>query len=123
MLPIRVVIADDSENYRSALRKLLTKIPGTTVVAEAATGAETLHAVRETKPDLLILDVHMPQKSGWNVLRELRESGSSVRVLVHSGYGGDEYERLAIQNGAAAFVAKGNAQLLIDTLTQLKQEA
>jgi DNA-binding NarL/FixJ family response regulator len=121
VLPLRVVIADDSESYCAALRQLLKTIPGISVVAEARNGEDTLETMRQVSPDLLILDIHLPTMSGWNVLKELRASGNPACVLIHTAYGGEHFHEKARQNGAAAYVAKGNVQLLVDTLIQLKQ--
>jgi two-component system response regulator EvgA len=119
---MRVVVADDSIPYRAALCKLLKTIPGISVIAETDNGVDTLRVVRETSPDLLILDLHMPQLSGWGVMRELQVNGDGVRILVHTGYADEHFRAQAFEHGAVAFVAKGNVRLLIDTLTQLMQE-
>jgi DNA-binding NarL/FixJ family response regulator len=122
MAPMRVIIADDSVAYRSALHKLLASLPGITVIGETQTGLDTLQLVRTLDPDLLILDIHMPYLSGWDVLRDLQAVDNNVRVLVHSGYANEHFRQQALQHGAVAYVAKGDVQLLVDTLNQLTQD-
>ena len=72
MSPIRVVVADDNEPFLTAFCAVLKRLPDIDVVATAQDGVEALQRVQETKPDLLILDIHMPRMNGWEVLRRLQ---------------------------------------------------
>ncbi len=119
MLPVRVLVADDSEPYRTALCDFLQHLPGLTVVAAAQDGEEALRLIREAAPDLLILDLQMPHLDGWEVLRQLQELDAPPRVLVLSSHADPSIQQRALEDGASAYVPKGKIQLLADTLRQL----
>jgi len=76
--PIRVVIADDHPILRQALREILKEQPDLELVAEAANGNDILSLVRETHPDILLLDVAMPGRNGMEVMRQLQGSPTNV---------------------------------------------
>ncbi len=79
---VRIVIADDHALFRDGLRKLLQSEPGFEVVGEASNGEELLPLLRETRPDILLLDLSMPRQDGMEVLRELSTTDLSVRTLL-----------------------------------------
>lgn len=79
---IRIVIADPQAMFRDALRHLLEQQPGFRVVGEAADGREVIDQVTEQKPDLLLLDLVMPQMTGLQVLRELFNRSARVPTIV-----------------------------------------
>lgn len=119
MTPARIIVADDSEAFRTALCDFLAGTPEIDVVAVAQDGGEALQLVQETHPDLLILDLQMPKVDGWEVLARLRAMNAQVRVLVLSSHSGVLFEDMALDRGASAYVAKGNIQRLLDTLLRL----
>jgi DNA-binding NarL/FixJ family response regulator len=79
---VRIVIADDHPMFRDALRSLLEQEPSYHVVGEAADGSEVIDKIKELKPDLLLLDLTMPQMSGLEVLRRFPSLSSEVRIIV-----------------------------------------
>lgn len=80
--PIRILIADDHVLFRDGLRKLLQTEPGFQVVGEASDGEMLIALARETKPDLILIDLSMPRRDGMEVLRELSASAFSGRTLL-----------------------------------------
>lgn len=102
----RVIIADDSvliqENIRKALRKHCA------VIATVEDGASALDAVKTHSPDVLLLDVSLPDMSGFTVLERLAKSNSSVRVVLLTAYAEREYVERAFELGAKGYVLKGN---------------
>jgi CheY-like chemotaxis protein len=102
--PTRVLIIDDEALVRAQLRRSL-ELRGFTVL-EAADGAAGLAAVVETRPDLVILDLTMPELDGAEVLLRLRASGSKVPVIVSSGHLDVSFERRLPRDGFEAFLAK-----------------
>lgn len=103
---LRVIIADDHAVVRQGIRGVLEEVDGLSVVAEAADGEEALALTREHEPDVVVLDVTMPGKTGLEVARELRDSGSEARVLVLSMHDDPAYVLEAVRSGADGYVLK-----------------
>lgn len=109
--PIRVLVADDHPVVRNGLCSMLSQAGDIAVVGEAATGPEAIRAVREERPDVLLLDIELPEKSGIEVARELRNS--PVRILALSSYDDPEYAAGLLESGAAGYLTKEKAPTLI----------
>jgi len=103
---LRVIIADDHAVVRQGIRGVLEEVEGLSVVAEAGDGEEALALTREHEPDVVVLDVTMPGKTGLEVARELRDSGSETRVLVLSMHDDPAYVLEAVRAGADGYVLK-----------------
>ncbi|MGH7553790.1 MAG: response regulator, partial [Longimicrobiales bacterium] len=82
--PIRVIVADDHAVVREGIRSVLEQAQGFDVVAEASNGDEALAAVETHRPDVLVLDITMPRRSGLDVVAALRASRHTTRVLILS---------------------------------------
>jgi DNA-binding NarL/FixJ family response regulator len=104
---IRVLVVDDVETVRHAVRLILSLEADIAVVADAANGLAGLRLARELRPDVIVLDLHMPGMDGFAVLRELATRLPETRVVVLSGDVG--FRTTAFAFGASAFVAKGSA--------------
>jgi two-component system, NarL family, response regulator NreC len=104
--PIRVVIVDDHALVRSGLRLLLDKEEGIDVVAEAGTADEGVRAARLEKPDVILLDVVMPGRSGISAAEEIIEASKGGRVLVLSMQDDPTYVREAFAAGATGYMLK-----------------
>ena len=104
-----VLIADDHAMLRSGLRHFLEHDPAVTVIAESATGNETLAQLRAAHYDLLILDINMPDRSGIDILRHVRTAHPHTAVLVLSGFPEQQYALNLLRGGAAGYVAKDQA--------------
>jgi DNA-binding NarL/FixJ family response regulator len=113
MPPVRVVIADDHPIVRSGIRDMLDGADGITVVGEATCGPEALEQVEETHPDVLLLDVEMPELSGVEVAQRLQERSHPVRLLALSSYDDQEYVQGLLDGGASGYLTKENAPELI----------
>ena len=105
----RVVLADDHTVVRTYIRKILQKAPDIEVVGEASNGVEAIHAVNQTAPDILLLDMEMPVLNGVEVARELHAARSPVRVLALSAYDDRQYILELLNNGAAGYLTKDEA--------------
>ena len=103
---LRVLIADDHAVVRQGIRIVLEDVDGLDVVAEAVDGASALAQVFELAPDVAVLDVTMPGKSGLEVARELREAGAEVAILILSMHDDPEYVLEAVRAGADGYVLK-----------------
>ena len=103
---IRVVIADDHAVVRQGIRGVLEQVEGLEVVAEAADGDAALAMTEAHAPDVVVLDVTMPGKTGLEVARALRDAGNGVRVLLLSMHDEPEYVLEAVRAGADGYVLK-----------------
>ena len=104
----RVVLADDQQEVLDWLRSLLKGAEDFEVVGEASTGSETLRLAARLTPDLVIVDVEMPDQDGFDVTRCLTKEMPTVKVVLISGHAEREYERVAKEEGAAAFIPKAS---------------
>jgi DNA-binding NarL/FixJ family response regulator len=103
---IRTVVADDQAVVRGGLRLILESQDDIEVVGEAANGRVALELVRGLQPDVVLMDIRMPEMDGIEATRRLGQSGSSTRVLVLTTYGLDEYVYEALKAGAGGFLIK-----------------
>jgi DNA-binding NarL/FixJ family response regulator len=103
---IRVLVADDHAVVREGIRTVLAATPDFEVVGEAADGLEALALAREHTPDVLVLDLTMPGKSGLEVAAELRSEHDAMRVLILSMHDHPEYVLEAVRVGASGYVLK-----------------
>ncbi len=101
-----VVIADDQPMVRAGLRSLLEGEDGVVVVGEAVDGEQALHAVRRHRPDVVLMDIRMPNLDGLEATRRLVAEGSAARVLVLTTFDLDEYVFDALRAGASGFLLK-----------------
>lgn len=104
--PIRVALVDDQALFRAGIRMLVDSQPDLEVVAEAADGREAVDAVRQTRPDVVLMDIRMPVLDGIAATREIVASGVTTRVLVLTTYDLDEYVFSALDAGASGFLLK-----------------
>ena len=106
MTAIRIVIADDHHLVREGIRQVLQTGDEFEVVGQASNGAEALRLVDALAPDVLVLDVSMPDQSGIEVTAVLRDRGSSVRVLILSVHDHPQYVIEAVRAGARGYLRK-----------------
>ena len=106
-MPYRVVVADDVDDLRFLLRLEFEALGGFEVVGEAATGAQVLKVVAEQRPDVVVLDLDMPNMTGFEALPYLRQQNPDTAVVVYSAFviPGAVVDEL-MKNGAAAVVPK-----------------
>jgi DNA-binding NarL/FixJ family response regulator len=104
--PITVVLADDHPATREGLRHALASVDTVRVIGVATVGAEAVSLVRELTPDIVLLDLQMPQGDGLWVLGQLRALGSSARVVMLTAYGGDAQIAAALNAGAVGYLQK-----------------
>ena len=114
---IRVLIADDHPLFREAVRKLLESDPGFDVVAEVGTGRDAIRVARELSPDIVLLDLMMPDTPGLAALPELAQLEPRVRTLVLSAEVGDADVVHALRLGARGVVLKhASTELLMKAI-------
>lgn len=108
--PYRILVAGDHAVVRAGLRVIVASQPGVEVCCEASTGAETLACVRKAKPDLVVLDLTMPETNGLEVARAIREEFPETNVLVLSVHFSEELAREVFRAGALGYVLKSDAE-------------
>lgn len=104
---IRVLIADDHALVRAGIRSLLEKLPGILVVAEAGDGREVLRLVAQHQPQVVLMDIAMPNLNGLDATRQLIELHANVRVIILSIYSDEEHVYQALRAGASGYLLKG----------------
>jgi two-component system response regulator DevR len=104
--PLRLVLVDDHEVVREGLVALLSRRDEFQVVAEAGSVAESLAAVRRFEPDLVVMDVRLPDGSGIEACREIRSEFPKVRVVMLTSYPDEEAVLSAILAGASGYLLK-----------------
>lgn len=106
---IRVLLADDHTLVRQAIRHLLEEDPDLEIVGETGSSLEVMRLLDSHKPDILILDIGMPDLSGLEVLRQIHEQGIATRVVVLSIFSDEAHVMEALRQGALAYVTKSSA--------------
>ena len=106
---IRVLIADDHAIVRKGLKQILADTSDLAVCAEASDGNEVLARIRENACDVVVLDISMPGRSGLDILKEIRDSGSGVPVLMLSVHPEDQYAVRVLKAGASGYLNKESA--------------
>ena len=105
-MSIRVAIVEDQELVRTGLRMILDAADGIEVVGEAADGAGVPDLVRRATPDVVLMDIRMPDVDGIEATRRLAASGSPARVIVLTTFDLDEHVHAALRAGASGFMVK-----------------
>jgi DNA-binding NarL/FixJ family response regulator len=103
---IRVLVVDDQPLVRSGFRMILEERPDLELVGEAGNGAEGVALARELDPDVILMDVRMPELDGVEATRRLVAAGARARILVLTTFDLDEYVYAAIRAGASGFLLK-----------------
>lgn len=103
---IRVLIADDHAIVRSGMRRMLEDQEGIQIVGEAADGHETIQKVRETTPDVILLDISMPGMDGLDVTKQLKVIEPGARILILTMHAEEQYAPRLMRAGAMGYVTK-----------------
>ncbi|MEV4620524.1 response regulator transcription factor [Asanoa sp. NPDC049573] len=109
MTDTRILLADDHALVRRGVRLILDGEPGLTVVAEAADGAEAIDLALAERPDLAVLDIAMPRRTGLQAARELSRSLPELKILILTMYDNEQYFFEALKVGASGYVLKSVA--------------
>ncbi len=106
---MRILIADDHEVVRQGLRALMQNHKGWEVCGEAATGREAVEKAKETQPDVVVLDIAMPQLNGLEAARQILKAHPETQVLILTMHESEELVREVLDAGARGYVLKSDA--------------
>lgn len=124
MKRIRILLADDHAMVRAGIRALLEKQSELVVVGEAQTGGEALELAKHEHPDILLVDIAMPEMNGLEVVRQLAKDLPDVRCIILTMHADEEHVWQALQAGAAGYLIKGSSlgelELAIKAVSQGK---
>lgn len=104
---IKVILVDDHVLVRDGIKALLDDQEGVKVIDEASNGVEALAILNKNKPDLLIVDIRMPEMNGIELVKEINKKYGDIRTLVLSMHDSEEYVVQSIQSGADGYMLKG----------------
>lgn len=108
-MKLRILLADDHQMFREALRSLLANFPHIEVVAETGNGLDVIRLTRETSPDIVCMDISMPGLNGIETTKQILASLPSVKVIALSAFSDQRYVMDMLAAGAAAYVTKAEA--------------
>jgi CheY-like chemotaxis protein len=104
--PLRIVVAEDNHDLQ-AMMGMTLEVAGFKVVGQAYDGREAVELVREHQPDILVLDLHMPEVGGLEVLPEIHAAAPRCKVVIHSAIAAMFVTESALRAGAVAYIEKG----------------
>ena len=114
---IRILVADDHTIVREGIKRILADDPEMELVAEAGDGFEAARMARQFAPDVVVLDISMPGRSGIDALADIRSGSPGSRVLILSMHPEDQYAIRCLRDGADGYLTKESApELLIDAI-------
>ncbi len=108
-MEIKILIADDHSISREGLRSLLEKENNMTVIAEAKNGREAVHLALELRPDIVIMDINMPELNGIEATRQIIAEAPQIKIIVLSMYSEKRYISNMLKVGASGYLLKNNA--------------
>jgi DNA-binding NarL/FixJ family response regulator len=107
--PIRILLADDHKLVRAGIRSLVERLPGVEVVGEASDGREALRLIGEHRPQIVLMDIAMPELNGLEATERVAKTFPDVSVIILSIYSDEEHVYQALRAGAAGYLLKGAA--------------
>jgi DNA-binding NarL/FixJ family response regulator len=106
---VRITIADDHPVFRQGLKQIIEEEPNAEIISEADNGLDALRNILEGKPDVAILDIDMPEMTGIDVLRKLKEAGSDAKVVFLTVYADEDMFDEGMESGMLGYVLKDSA--------------
>ncbi len=110
---IKVLIVDDHSGVRAGIKNMLQMAKDMVVVGEGVNGAEAIELVAAKKPDILLLDIELPDQRGDSVMRHIHAVQPSMKVLAVSSYSDRDYIFGMLENGAAGYITKDEAPMML----------
>lgn len=114
MHSISILLADDHQLVRAGIRSLLNNLAGIKVIAEADNGLQVLALLKSCKPDLILMDIAMPEMNGLEATTAVIRDFPHIKVILLSMYANEEYIRQALQSGASGYLLKDAAPVELE---------
>jgi DNA-binding NarL/FixJ family response regulator len=108
MNKIKVLIADDHRDFRRVVREFLDRMPNVSVVGEAINGGEAVEKVEQLFPDVVLMDIAMPQMNGLEATRIIKQRWPETKVLIATTYDDPTYRLQALEARADGYILKGS---------------
>lgn len=106
MNTIKILVADDHERFRRSLSSFLRTQEGVEIIGEATDGIDAVNQTEKLHPDLVLMDLEMPNRNGFEATKDIKERSPEIRVIVLSMHSGETYKRMALLNRADGFIEK-----------------
>jgi DNA-binding NarL/FixJ family response regulator len=122
-MPLTILLVDDEKTVRSALQRLLSARPEWKVVGEAIDGLDAVSKARDLKPDVVIMDVTMPEMNGLQATPAIKKENPSIEILIFTQHDSNQVVREAQKAGASGYLLKSQAHWLaaaVDAISQHK---
>jgi DNA-binding NarL/FixJ family response regulator len=118
---IRVFLADDHKLFREGLQSLLLRTQGIDVVGQSSTGRETIQRAKAIVPEVILMDLSMPQTNGTEATRYIKKFNPKIKIIALTAYQSQEYVRATLDAGADGYVLKEDSHhILIDAIYSVK---
>ena len=114
MKPTRIMLADDHGLIRAGIRELLERMDGIEVIAEAGDGREAVRLCNTHQPDIVVMDIGMPELNGLDSTAQIKKDLPHVQVLMLSMHTNDQYVVRALQSGASGYLLKNSAKVELE---------
>ena len=121
-MSIKVILADDHQVLRESLAAVLEKDPGLTVIGQSRNGREVINLCKRIKPDVVVMDIHMPEVNGVEATRQILIDQPGIKVIILSMYASKEHIYQAFQAGARGYLLKETSvEELIDAIKAVSE--
>jgi DNA-binding NarL/FixJ family response regulator len=117
---LRILLCDDNDNFRKLLTEYVNSIPGAVVVGEAIDGVDVIDKTELLDPDLVLMDLSMPNQSGLDATKTIKDKWPGKAVIILTLYEDSVYKELADEFNADGFIAKSSIKTQLPALIQTR---
>ncbi len=117
---VKILLCDDNDNFRQLLTQYIKAMPGVEVVGEAIDGVDVIDKTELLDPDLVLMDLSMPNQSGLDATKTIKEKWPEKSVIILTLYEDSVYKELADEFNADGFIAKSSIKAQLPTVIQAK---